>query len=176
MYRDKRAPRFVERSLLAPLPTGSFVDDLLKIRYKMTHVAMVTCSAISTDCRQQAQQTVQRKPQGETTTIAANGTRAGSPMGCWKNSSGVPLALMAFGSYGRRRSKNTLRHAWEKRRNMRVRGVGLVESRLELRIKNARQIRNGLHSFCRHSLAIHPPKGKGLVSTVALQKAKRTES
>ena len=34
-----------------------------------------------------------------------------SPIGCWKNSSGVPLARMAFGSYGRLRSMKTLRHA-----------------------------------------------------------------
>lgn len=32
-------------------------------------------------------------------------------IGRWKNSSGVPLARMAFKSYGRRRSRNTLRHA-----------------------------------------------------------------
>lgn len=38
-----------------------------------------------------------------------------SPIGCWKNSSGVPLARIALGSYGRRRSKKTLRHACEER-------------------------------------------------------------
>lgn len=36
-------------------------------------------------------------------------------IGCWKNSNGVPFARMAFRSYGRRRSKKTLRHACKHR-------------------------------------------------------------